>query len=71
VFPILHFFDGFRTSHEINKFEQLALEDMRAMIDDSPDYMKDSMSQCYVAEPSAFERANYLKALNSFDRSLP
>src|SRR6266700_2374954 len=32
--PFLHFFDGFRTSHEINKIEQLNREDMRAMIDD-------------------------------------
>jgi len=33
--PFLHFFDGFRTSHEINTMEQLAREDIRAMIDDS------------------------------------
>ena len=32
--PFLHFFDGFRTSHEIMKIEQLTDEDMRAMIDD-------------------------------------
>ncbi|MEJ2707112.1 MAG: pyruvate:ferredoxin (flavodoxin) oxidoreductase [Anaerolineales bacterium] len=32
--PFLHFFDGFRTSHEVNKIEQLTVEDMRAMIDD-------------------------------------
>jgi len=32
--PFLHFFDGFRTSHEVAKIEQLALDDMRAMIDD-------------------------------------
>ncbi len=32
--PFLHFFDGFRTSHEVNKIEQLAIEDLRAMIDD-------------------------------------
>ena len=32
--PFLHFFDGFRTSHEVAKIEQLALADMRAMIDD-------------------------------------
>ena len=32
--PFVHFFDGFRTSHEINKIEQLSREDMRAMIDD-------------------------------------
>jgi dihydroorotate dehydrogenase (fumarate) len=33
--------------------------------------MQGSMSQCAVAEPSAFERANYMKALNSFDDRLP
>jgi pyruvate-ferredoxin/flavodoxin oxidoreductase len=32
--PFLHFFDGFRTSHEINKVEQLTRDDLRAMIDD-------------------------------------
>src|SRR3989441_2509173 len=32
--PFLHFFDGFRTSHEIDKIEQVSREDMRAMIDD-------------------------------------
>ncbi len=30
--PFLHFFDGFRTSHEVNKIEMLTDEDMRAMI---------------------------------------
>lgn len=33
--PFLHFFDGFRTSHEINKIEQVTHEALRAMIDDS------------------------------------
>ena len=32
--PFMHFFDGFRTSHEIQKVEQLTMDDMRAMIDD-------------------------------------
>lgn len=32
--PILHFFDGFRTSHEVMKIEQLEVEDIRALIDD-------------------------------------
>ena len=32
--PILHFFDGFRTSHEIQKIEQLTEDDMRAIIDE-------------------------------------
>jgi pyruvate-ferredoxin/flavodoxin oxidoreductase len=30
--PFLHFFDGFRTSHEVNKIEMLTEDDMRAMI---------------------------------------
>jgi pyruvate-ferredoxin/flavodoxin oxidoreductase len=32
--PFLHFFDGFRTSHEVNKIDLLASEDMRALIDE-------------------------------------
>jgi pyruvate-ferredoxin/flavodoxin oxidoreductase len=32
--PFIHFFDGFRTSHEVAKVEQLSLDDMRAMISD-------------------------------------
>src|SRR5574341_2114312 len=32
--PFLHFFDGFRTSHEVAKVEQLSLEQMRELIDD-------------------------------------
>ena len=31
--PFLHFFDGFRTSHEVNKIELLTDDDLRAMID--------------------------------------
>ncbi len=30
--PFLHFFDGFRTSHEIQKIEELTFDDMREMI---------------------------------------
>jgi pyruvate-ferredoxin/flavodoxin oxidoreductase len=32
--PFLHFFDGFRTSHEVDKIEELSDEAMRALIDD-------------------------------------
>lgn len=32
--PFLHYFDGFRTSHEVQKIEELSMEDMQAMIDD-------------------------------------
>ena len=30
--PFIHFFDGFRTSHEINKIETLELEDYKEMV---------------------------------------
>ncbi len=32
--PFMHFFDGFRTSHEIQKMEQLSNEDMLEIIDE-------------------------------------
>ena len=32
--PFLHFFDGFRTSHEVGKIRPLNDEDLRALIDD-------------------------------------
>ena len=32
--PFLHFFDGFRTSHEVQKVEELTYDDMRYMMDD-------------------------------------
>ena len=32
--PFLHFFDGFRTSHEVTKIEKLPVETIRAMIDE-------------------------------------
>ncbi|MCP5114148.1 MAG: pyruvate:ferredoxin (flavodoxin) oxidoreductase, partial [bacterium] len=31
--PIVHFFDGFRTTHEVGKIEELTKEDMLAMLD--------------------------------------
>ena len=32
--PVVHFFDGFRTSHEEMKVEEIEYDDMRALIDD-------------------------------------
>ncbi|HNC09955.1 MAG TPA: pyruvate:ferredoxin (flavodoxin) oxidoreductase, partial [Anaerolineales bacterium] len=32
--PFLHFFDGFRTSHEVNKIVQISDEELRLMLDD-------------------------------------
>src|SRR5438034_2165657 len=31
--PFIHFFDGFRTSHEVQKVEELSDEDLRTMLD--------------------------------------
>jgi len=33
--PFLHFFDGFRTSHEVQKIEEISRDVMRKMIDDN------------------------------------
>ncbi len=33
--PFLHFFDGFRTSHEVSKIESISDETIRTMIDDN------------------------------------
>src|SRR5689334_14334902 len=33
--PFLHFFDGFRTSHEVNKIQLLEDEDLRRLVDDT------------------------------------
>jgi pyruvate-ferredoxin/flavodoxin oxidoreductase len=33
--PFLHFFDGFRTSHELAKIEELTDDDLRALIDET------------------------------------
>ncbi len=40
--PFMHFFDGFRTSHEIQKIEVLDYEDLRGLVDwDKVKYFKD------------------------------
>ena len=32
--PFMHFFDGFRTSHEIQKIEELSMDDIKAVVDE-------------------------------------
>ncbi len=53
-----HIIAGIEHWMEENEYESIA-------------QMKGCMSQRAVAEPAAFERANYMKALNSFDYYLP
>src|SRR6201995_2350427 len=33
--PFMHFFDGFRTSHEVSKIEELSDDDLRSLISES------------------------------------
>jgi len=51
------------------------LTDLQAWMEEheyeSITFMKGSMSQRAVAEPAAFERANYMKVLNAFNSYLP
>lgn len=37
--PILHFFDGFRTSHEIQKIEGISDEDIRSLLPENTNYI--------------------------------
>lgn len=60
--------------HGIHRLSEILADLQEWMLEheyDSITMMKGSMSQRAVAEPAAFERANYMKALSSFDRYLP
>jgi len=46
--PFLHFFDGFRTSHEVVKIEQLTEDDIKAMIDEK--YIKEFRERALTPE---------------------
>jgi dihydroorotate dehydrogenase (fumarate) len=61
---LLH--EGVKAIGEILKDMQMWMETFEYT---SVAQMKGSMSQQSVAEPAAFERANYMKALSSFDSS--
>jgi len=51
--PFVHFFDGFRTSHEIAKAEQLTEDDMRAML---PDILVHAHRECALSPDRPFIR---------------
>ncbi len=75
--PFLHFFDGFRTSHEINDLEILSDEVLRAMIDEEAiqAHARRAMSPDHPSirgtaqNPDAFFQAR--EAANSFYAALP
>jgi pyruvate-ferredoxin/flavodoxin oxidoreductase len=75
--PFLHFFDGFRTSHEVNKIIPLLDEDLRAIVDErfvrqhreralSPDR---PVLRGTAQNPDVFFQAR--EACNSFYRACP
>jgi pyruvate-ferredoxin/flavodoxin oxidoreductase len=75
--PFVHFFDGFRTSHEIAQAEQLTVDDMRAMLPDalihkhreralSPDH---PFIRGTAQNPDVYFQAR--EATNSFYRAVP
>lgn len=75
--PFLHFFDGFRTSHEISKIAPLQDDDLRALVDDSlvrkhreralsPDH---PVLRGTAQNPDVFFQAR--EACNSFYRACP
>jgi dihydroorotate dehydrogenase (fumarate) len=56
-----------RLMHILTDMQEWMVEHEYASIQE----MKGSMSQRAVADPAAFERANYMKALSAYDRNLP
>ncbi|MGA7425340.1 MAG: pyruvate:ferredoxin (flavodoxin) oxidoreductase, partial [Rhodoplanes sp.] len=75
--PFLHFFDGFRTSHEVNLINELSDDDLRALIDDelvrghreramSPDR---PILRGTAQNPDVFFQAR--EAINPFYRACP
>ncbi len=75
--PFLHFFDGFRTSHEVNKIEQLTHDDVRWMIDETTvhDHRRRALSPARpilrgtAQNPDVFFQAR--EAANPFYDTLP
>jgi pyruvate-ferredoxin/flavodoxin oxidoreductase len=75
--PFLHFFDGFRTSHEVAKVEQLSADDLRAMMDE--DLVRAHRSRALSPDrpvlrgtaqnPDVYFQAR--EAVNSFYRACP
>jgi len=75
--PILHFFDGFRTSHEVAKIEQLPEEDFLALLD--PELIRQHRARALTPDrpvlrgtaqnPDVFFQAR--EACNPFHEAVP
>ena len=75
--PFLHFFDGFRTSHELNMVDVLSKEQMKEMIDDNliAQHRKNAMNPEYptvrgtAQNPDVFFQGR--EAVNSYYEKTP
>jgi pyruvate-ferredoxin/flavodoxin oxidoreductase len=75
--PFLHFFDGFRTSHEVGKIEPISDETIRALIDDKHiiDYRQRALSsdnpiiRGTAQNPDVFFQAR--EACNAYHDAVP
>jgi len=75
--PFLHFFDGFRTSHEVTKIARISDEDLRALLDD--DLIREHRARALSPEhpvvrgtaqnPDAFFQAR--EAINRYYAAVP
>ncbi len=72
--PFVHFFDGFRSSHEVMKIEQLSLDDMQSMIDDesgSRSSRAGIVTRCAGPERHGPESGRFLPGQGSLQSVLP
>jgi len=75
--PFVHFFDGFRTSHEVQKVEEIPFDDFRKLIDDKPivEHRKRSLSPDHPTlkgssqNPDVFFQAR--EAINNYYQKAP
>ncbi len=75
--PFLHFFDGFRTSHELNCIDELSFEDIRSLLEDRfiDDHRRRGLSPDHpqlrgsAQNPDVFFQAR--EAINSYYDQLP
>ncbi len=75
--PFMHFFDGFRTSHEVSKIEELTDDDLRALVSEDQvaappsarAHARPSRAAWHAQNPDTFFQAR--EAANIFYRACP
>ena len=52
--PFVNFFDGFRTSHEYHKIEEMDMEDIRPLVKE--EFIEDFRNRALTPEASCYSR---------------